>query len=269
MGRHLSIGGAALLLTLGLLAGTGGCALRAGPGDAGGPGPVRVSFLPGPPAATPPSTDRPTTAATTTPAALHPGVSAQRSKRTPGASSPSHAPAHTTPARHAPATAPVFLPLGACAATDPAAGSGAYRQVGCTAPTAVATVIGRYPPGATIGSCPAPTDFALRLSTASGSGATPRSGGVACLRNRHSPHPGDPGGGGGVGIVPGDCLYPAGGAEVLETACDGSGPHAPKFRVNRLVAAEADCPAGTSAYIAVHNPGAPPQTACATAVRNG
>ncbi|MHA6760121.1 hypothetical protein [Streptacidiphilus sp. PAMC 29251] len=166
-------------------------------------------------------------------------------------------------------SASVFLPLGSCAAADPAAGAGAYQQVGCAGGDAVAKVVGRLPVGASVASCPAGTDLALQLSSTTGNGTAALPSGIACLRNLRAPHPGDPGGGGGVGIVPGDCLRGAGGSSVQETACDGTGPHAPDYRVNRLVANARDCPAGTNAYITVHNPGAPEQTACAVRLRQG
>ncbi|MFC1429328.1 hypothetical protein ACEZDB_01470 [Streptacidiphilus sp. N1-3] len=296
-GRHTGPwAGPVLLLTLGLLLGSSGCAAKDAETDGSGPGSQRVSFLPGEPVSTTlpvgPSgataTASGTARATAGPTPRPTPTAARQLKRTPGASPATRASGRTAQARRAPAatgydarlgaesaagSAPDFLPLGACAAADPSAGAGAYQQVRCDAPTATATVVGRFPAGGSVAACPPATDFALQLTTTNGSGGgsgtAARPSGIACLRNLHGPHPGDPGGGGGIGIVPGDCLYLADGTRVQETACDGSGPHAPDYRVNSLVARESDCPAGTGGYIAVRNPGAAEQTACAVLLHHG
>jgi hypothetical protein len=69
------------------------------------------------------------------------------------------------------------------------------------------------------------------------------------MRNLESPHPGDPGGGGGPRTIVGDCVYGTGKGEVRETACDGSGEHAPQYEVTSAVARRAQCPPSTALYV--------------------
>ncbi|MEK8170972.1 hypothetical protein NKH77_19675 [Streptomyces sp. M19] len=61
--------------------------------------------------------------------------------------------------------------------------------------------------------------------------------------------PGDPGRGGGPRTVVGDCVYDADRGEVRETACDGSGARAPRFKVAATVGRRGDCPPATALYI--------------------
>jgi hypothetical protein len=60
---------------------------------------------------------------------------------------------------------------------------------------------------------------------------------------------GDPGGGGGPRTIVGDCVYDLGDGKVRETACDGSGRHAPEFEVTKAVDDRSDCPASTALYV--------------------
>ncbi|MFF0743052.1 hypothetical protein ACFYVL_21910 [Streptomyces sp. NPDC004111] len=128
------------------------------------------------------------------------------------------------------------------------------REVSCASERAAARVVARYN-GASSGgsSCPPATDFVLHISESRpstderGDGVVPR--GYACMRNLQAPHPGDPGGGGGPHTVVGDCVYGAGGGQVKETACDGTGERAPEFRVTTAVGSRAQCPPATRLYV--------------------
>ncbi|MFI0979532.1 hypothetical protein ACH4SP_21340 [Streptomyces sp. NPDC021093] len=128
------------------------------------------------------------------------------------------------------------------------------REVSCASERAAARVTARYNGQAGSGpSCPATTDFVLHISQSrptsdeTGDGVVPR--GYACMRNLTAPHPGDPGGGGGPHTVVGDCVYGAGGGQVKETPCDGSGDRAPEFRVERAVTGRTLCPSTTRLYV--------------------
>ncbi|MFC1399879.1 MULTISPECIES: hypothetical protein [Streptacidiphilus] len=167
-----------------------------------------------------------------------------------------------------------FLPVGACVATVTGSAGASYSQVDCGSSAASAVVIRRQAAGTPATSCPSGTDFALQITSigtdaAATTGSKGQVTGVACLRNLHAPHPGDPGGGGGFGIVVGDCMEDTGGGTLRETACDATGADRPDYRVIGLVARNVDCPNGTTAYITVHNPGSPVQVACAVSVRSG
>ncbi|MET8577189.1 hypothetical protein [Streptomyces sp. NPDC005012] len=144
----------------------------------------------------------------------------------------------------------VFLAVGECSSS----GSRSFVEVPCTGERAVARVTARHEGRPTGGpACPANTDFVLHVSdrgSASdedGDGVTPR--GYACMRNLQPPHPGDPGGGGGPLTVAGDCVHGTGEGEVRETACDGTGEHAPEFEVTRAVTDRDRCPASTDLYV--------------------
>ncbi|MDX2643076.1 hypothetical protein PV341_05705 [Streptomyces sp. PA03-1a] len=164
------------------------------------------------------------------------------------------------PATHA----AVFLDQGECAAGDPV---GSYREVACSDPGARARVVGRLygllpaspspapPPTTRAGDrCPPTTDFLLTVTAA-------RPQGYACMRNLKAPHPGDPGGGGGPRTIAGDCLYSSRKGQVKETPYDGSGPHAPQFRVVELARERRSCPRGTALYVGVG--GGPAGVGCA------
>lgn len=151
-----------------------------------------------------------------------------------------------------------FLPLDSCAART----SGDWSQVACDSSGALARVIDRFPAGSG-SACPADTDYALAVSTIWSGGGTVADG-TACLRTLRAPHPSDPGRGGGIGIVVGDCLYGTGGTAVRETACDGSTGAAPQYRVIAIVPlAQLLCPLTTDLLITIQNPGEPKQNACA------
>ncbi|MEU4093046.1 hypothetical protein [Streptomyces sp. NPDC026673] len=148
----------------------------------------------------------------------------------------------------------VFLDREECAAGDLA---GSYREVACSDPSARARVVTRLygllpaspspaPPAATrVGDRCSPTaDFLLTVTAA-------RPQGYACMRNLQAPHPGDPGGGGGPRTIAGDCVYTSRKGQVKEARCDGSGPHAPQFRVVELARSRRSCPKGTALYVVV------------------
>ncbi|MGW5862040.1 hypothetical protein ACWFRJ_07690 [Streptomyces sp. NPDC055239] len=146
----------------------------------------------------------------------------------------------------------VFLAVDECSSR----GRESFTEVPCTSERAAARVIARYDGKVAEGPpCPARTDFVLHISEnrpagdEDGNGKVPR--GYACMRNLESPHPGDPGGGGGPRTVVGDCVYSAGRTEVRETACDGSGAKAPEYRVTVAVSQRALCPAATQLYVAL------------------
>ncbi|MEV0318974.1 hypothetical protein ACIBKX_05540 [Streptomyces sp. NPDC050658] len=146
----------------------------------------------------------------------------------------------------------VFLAVDECSSR----GRESFTEVSCGSERAAARVIARYEGKVAEGpSCPARTDFVLHISEdrpavdEDGNGAVPR--GYACMRNLESPHPGDPGGGGGPRTVVGDCVYGAGRGEVRETACDGSAAKAPEYRVTQAVTDRAECPAVTELYVSL------------------
>ncbi|CAL9566149.1 hypothetical protein [Streptomyces sp. NPDC090994] len=144
----------------------------------------------------------------------------------------------------------VFLAVDECSSF----GTTSFTEVACASERAAARVVARHdgreeggPP------CPATTDFVLHISEQrpssdeDGDGAVPR--GYACMRNLQPPHPGDPGGGGGPRTIVGDCVYEAGGDEVRETACAGTGERAPQYKVVDAVTDRARCPAATALYV--------------------
>ncbi|MFH9615043.1 hypothetical protein [Streptomyces pratensis] len=142
-----------------------------------------------------------------------------------------------------------------------------FREVWCGSERAAARVLARHTGAPSDGPrCPPTTDFVLHISpsgptppqgpresgrdgpAAAGNGpATPR--GYACMRNLESPHPGDPGQGGGPLTVVGDCVHSFREGEVRETACDGSGEHPPEFEVGSAAARRALCPDTTDLYV--------------------
>jgi hypothetical protein len=184
--------------------------------------------------------------------------------------------ATTDPSVAASSTPAVFLPVGACVAAATGAGGTSYSEADCSAGNASAVVIQRLAPGTPAPSCPSGTDFALQITSIGTGGAgtatlKPKAQvtGIACLRNLRAPHPGDPGGGGGFGIVVGDCMKDAGGGTLRETACDATGAGQPDYRIIGLVSRNSQCPPTTTAFITVHNPNSPVQVACATSLHNG
>jgi hypothetical protein len=146
----------------------------------------------------------------------------------------------------------VFLAYDECSSR----GQSDFREVSCTSEKAAARVSARHDGRQEDGPrCPARTDFVLHITESSpaldedGDGSVPQ--GYACMRNLEAPHPGDPGGGGGPLTIVGDCVYRSKAGEVRETACDGSGAHAPQFRIAEAVARRALCAASTSLYVQV------------------
>ncbi|MEU6393108.1 hypothetical protein [Streptomyces sp. NPDC046939] len=151
--------------------------------------------------------------------------------------------------------AAVFLATGECAVR----GRTGFGEAGCGSGHAVARVVARHEGDTANGpACPARTDFVLRVSETratpdghaadeNGDGKVTR--GYACMRNLRPPHPGDPGAGGGPRTIVGDCVYATGRGQVRETACDGSGGHAPQYRVRSAVPDRIDCPASTVLYV--------------------
>jgi hypothetical protein len=128
------------------------------------------------------------------------------------------------------------------------------QEVPCGSATAAARVLVRHQEGRVSGSsCPATTDFVLRISEnrpsvdEDGDGAVAQ--GYACMRNLLPPHPGDPGGGGGPHTLVGDCVYNSRKGEVKETACDGSGGRKPEFKVASAVLKRPLCPPSTALFV--------------------
>ncbi|MBQ0829153.1 hypothetical protein [Streptomyces tagetis] len=134
----------------------------------------------------------------------------------------------------------VFLAVGECSSF----GTVGVREVPCAGERAAARVVARYDTAAGDGPlCPATTDFVLHVSEDG------PARGYACMRSLQPPHPGDPGGGGGPRTIVGDCVYEAAAGTVRETACDGGGEHAPRYRVSDAVSARGDCPSGTALFV--------------------
>jgi hypothetical protein len=147
----------------------------------------------------------------------------------------------------------VFLAVDECSSR----GRDTFTEVPCRSERAVARVTARYDGKVADGpTCPARTDFVLHISgdrpPADGSDGTAAGEipqGYACMRNLESPHPGDPGGGGGPRTIVGDCVYGSGHGQVRETACDGSGKRTPQYTVVRAVTSRDRCPASTALYV--------------------
>ncbi|WP_406148935.1 hypothetical protein [Streptomyces sp. NBC_01012] len=122
-----------------------------------------------------------------------------------------------------------------------------FREVSCGSERAAARVLARYTGTRADGpACPPATDFVLHISA---QGGDPEPSGYACMRNLESPHPGDPGQGGGPLTVVGDCVHGSREGEVRETACDGSGERKPEFVIGSAVARRALCPDTTDLYV--------------------
>ncbi|ARZ70014.1 hypothetical protein SMD11_4412 [Streptomyces albireticuli] len=154
------------------------------------------------------------------------------------------------PAPAPPEPGATFLARSACAG----GGGASFTEVSCASERAVARVLARFNgPRADGPRCPAATDFVLHVTAVDRGTSEEDSApeGYACMRNLQAPHPGDPGRGGGPLTVPGDCVYAERRGVVKETACDGSGRHAPEYRVTREVGARPDCPASTDLYVHV------------------
>ncbi|ALV50301.1 hypothetical protein [Streptomyces griseorubens] len=158
----------------------------------------------------------------------------------------------------------VFLDVGECSSF----GRTSFTEVSCRSERAAARVVARHDGTTRDGPpCPPATDFVLHISERwpaadeDGDGMVPR--GHACMRNLQPPHPGDPGGGGGPRTVVGDCVYALAGGKVRETACDGSGPRRPEFKVTKAVDARSECPASTALYVRL---GGPSPVGCAVPV---
>ncbi|MFI6205190.1 hypothetical protein ACIBAI_02160 [Streptomyces sp. NPDC051041] len=149
----------------------------------------------------------------------------------------------------------VFLDVGECGSL----GTTGFTEVPCAGERAAARVVARHDGRADDGPpCPGTTDFVLHISERrpsldeDGDGVVPR--GYACMRDLRPPHPGDPGGGGGPRTVVGDCVRALGDGRVRETACDGTGPRKPQYKVVRAVDARARCPASTALYVRLDGP---------------
>ncbi|MFJ5926181.1 hypothetical protein ACIQF6_26580 [Kitasatospora sp. NPDC092948] len=179
-------------------------------------------------------------------------VGCEPAKHAKAAPPPSPSPTTTSPATPSAAVSPSpaglddsYFAEGACArALDPGSTTSRYEMVPCDSPSAEAKVIKRsgtltgvaaaLPHGA---ECPDGTDAVLDLTQNALTYVSGNRSAWACLRNLHDPHPGDPGGGGGVGIVVGDCVYAtksaSGSDTVAETRCDGKGDHKPEYKVDK------------------------------------
>ncbi|WP_370146173.1 hypothetical protein [Streptacidiphilus sp. EB129] len=247
-----------LALGLLLLLSVAGCAGadRATSGAGAAPSSLRVSFLPAP------------GSGPTGPAASGTRTGGTR-RDVPRPTPAPHSAAPRTQSTSGGDPGGSFLPVGACAGHGGEGADGRFEQVDCASSAALGRVIRRQPAGSGIDSCPADTDFALDLSTvwqSAGGGSSTGPAGIACLRNLRPPHPSDPGGGGGIDVLPGDCMGPASDGVVRETACDGAGGQRPSYRIVALADRQQDCPASARIFISVHNPGFPAQTACAVHV---
>jgi hypothetical protein len=236
------MGAASALLALSLLPGLTGCRVAVTSDHAGGhgSGSGAVTVVP----ATPSATTRPS-----------PGTSA----RTGTARAGSPGPGAFAPKSGA---AGIPLPVGSC--VGPAAQH--YPSMVCSAPAALARVIARRTAAATgaAAACPPGTDFSLSVSVRSTGNPIDQPSGKACLRRLHAPHPGDPGGGAGDWLLPGDCLVESPGGQLHATPCaaDGTAGHRPRFRMTALVPAPSDCPPTTKDTIQLHNPGQATQFGC-------
>lgn len=157
----------------------------------------------------------------------------------------------------------VFLDVGECSSF----GRTSFTEVSCRSERAAA----RWWPGTTAPRAtarrarPSPTSCCTSASsgppptrTATGwcRAATPACG-TSSRRTRR------PGGGGGPRTVVGDCVYALAGGKVRETACDGSGPRRPEFKVTKAVDARSECPASTALYVRL---GGPSPVGCAVPV---
>ncbi|MFJ8104418.1 hypothetical protein [Streptomyces sp. NPDC096132] len=153
----------------------------------------------------------------------------------------------------------VFLDAGECSSF----GTTSFTEVPCAGERAAARVTARHDGKAGTGPpCPPTTDFVLHIGEQPAEhGAIAQ--GYACMRNLQPPHPGDPGAGGGPRTIVGDCVHGTGNGQVRETACDGSGTHAPQYEVAKAVDTRANCPASTALYVQL---GGSPAVGCARPV---
>ncbi|SDS55519.1 hypothetical protein [Actinoplanes derwentensis] len=133
------------------------------------------------------------------------------------------------------------------------AGGGSWQEVACEDPAAVAEVIQVDGVGGGVAGamaepdCPEGTDHALR-GTDFGLLQQKVTWSFVCARNLKPPHPGDPGEGGGPGIVEGDCVRVTEGlANVEEVPCDGQ----PKATHRVTIIIQAICPPGNDASFAI------------------
>ncbi|GAA3747224.1 hypothetical protein GCM10022225_33750 [Plantactinospora mayteni] len=156
----------------------------------------------------------------------------------------------------------------------PDATSESWREVACDDAAAVASVISVDVGGLGMAGalaepdCPAGTDHVVRvIRTQQGSAAGFT---FACARNLKPPHPGDPGEGGGPGIVVGDCVSEPRLGPVEETRCDGTGERKPTHRITQMMVGA--CPPGSDATFTIggQRSGAPDpssqRVACAEAL---
>ncbi|MFC5830408.1 hypothetical protein [Nonomuraea insulae] len=103
--------------------------------------------------------------------------------------------------------------------------TGEYALTACNGGDSEVVALAPDPPGP--GDCPVDTDDVLRID----------GGRTACVRNFLDPHPGAPGGGGGL-LRAGDCIT----LDARERACAGSGWYG---RAVAIVPDATVCPAGT------------------------
>ncbi|MFH9468590.1 hypothetical protein ACH4LT_15050 [Streptomyces clavifer] len=127
---------------------------------------------------------------------------------------------------------------------------GVVREVSCGSEKAAARVLARHTGAPSDGpACPPLTDFVLHISGSGPPGGEAVPSGYACMRALESPHPGDPGQGGGPRTIVGDCVHGSREGEVRETACDGSGKRPPAFEVRSAVPRRALCPETTDLFV--------------------
>ncbi|MBF9070516.1 hypothetical protein [Streptacidiphilus fuscans] len=270
LGRLSVLGRLALIVpVLGLLLGVVLSACAGGPAEPPSearPGTVDVTLVPGPPGAA-------NSGSQATPSASTSGGASPTGTAHPPAYAP-QTPTDSDGTAGASGSATETLPVGSCVGTS----ADHYAPVACTSSAAYARVIARLPRGDASGSsvssgtatsspsstaCPADTDFVLGLTKVDAAHPQGVDAGIACLRLLQGPHPGDPGGGASGWLLPGDCLYNAGGNQLQAIPClgDVDGHHA-QFRITLLVSAPSACPLGTEQTIALRNPGQGTQYGC-------
>ncbi|WP_133875244.1 hypothetical protein [Paractinoplanes brasiliensis] len=115
-----------------------------------------------------------------------------------------------------------------------------WHKVACDDPAATVEVLTAYWAGNAVAGatadvdCPDGTDNAFQTSDMSGQYRGTTAFTHVCVRNLKPPHPGDPGGGGGPGLVVGDCVRVVNQQFAGEARCDGKGETKPTHKVARL-----------------------------------
>ncbi|MEY9849879.1 hypothetical protein ABH940_006993 [Streptacidiphilus sp. BW17] len=270
VGRLGVLGRLALVVpVLGLLLGVVLSACAGGPAQRSDarPGMVDVTVVPGRPS--PPGGGSQATSTASASTGASPSAPAHTRAEAP------QAPAGTSGTAGTSGSATETLPVGSCVGSS----ADHYAPVACTSSAAYARVIARLPRGDDSGSsvsasgtatsspsataCPADTDFVLGLTKVDAAHPRGVDAGIACLRLLQGPHPGDPGGGASGWLLPGDCLYNAGGNVLQAIPCLGDADgHRAQFRITLLVSAPSACPLGTEQTIALRNPGQGAQYGC-------